>query len=409
MKMSDLALFGGDPIRKTPFYSWPRVVDGQQEKLIDTLVNDSWGIGSESIKELEEKFAVFHEAKSCIAINTGTNALWVALKAAGISSGDEVIIPPYTFIATVTAVLMANATPVFVDIDPNTFNMDPNLIESVITDRTKAIIPVHIGGNPANMESIIDIADKRKLIIIEDAAQAHGAEWDGKKVGALHKGGIFSFQSSKNMSAGEGGAIISNDEDFLDACFAYYNCGRQRDGDWYEHHIIGGNHRMSSMTASLLIPQFQTIENDMRVRDKNRKKLDQALSDMGLEITHRYKKVTRESNHLYLLRYKAENYKDIPREKFFNAMRAEGIYTYAGYNPLFREDVFQGKGNDFPWIKNINYSNISCPVTEQIADYQSVWLTQNHLLGDESDIQDIINAFEKVTMALKNHPEKFNN
>ena len=409
MKMSDLALFGGDPIRKTPFYSWPRVVDGQQEKLIDTLVNDSWGIGSESIKELEEKVAVVHEAKSCIAINTGTNALWVALKAAGISSGDEVIIPPYTFIATVTAVLMANATPVFVDIDPNTFNMDPNLIESAITDRTKAIIPVHIGGNPANMESIIDIADKRKLIIIEDAAQAHGAEWDGKKVGALHKGGIFSFQSSKNMSAGEGGAIISNDEDFLDACFAYYNCGRQRDGDWYEHHIIGGNHRMSSMTASLLIPQFQTIENDMRVRDKNRKKLDQALSDMGLEITHRYKKVTRESNHLYLLRYKAENYKDIPREKFFNAMRAEGIYTYAGYNPLFREDVFQGKGNDFPWIKNINYSNISCPVTEQIADYQSVWLTQNHLLGDESDIQDIINAFEKVTMALKNHPEKFDN
>ena len=409
MKMSDLALFGGDPIRKTPFYSWPRVVDGQQEKLIDTLVNDSWGIGSESIKELEEKFAVFHEAKSCIAINTGTNALWVALKAAGISSGDEVIIPPYTFIATVTAVLMANATPVFVDIDPNTFNMDPNLIESAITDRTKAIIPVHIGGNPANMESIIDIADKRKLIIIEDAAQAHGAEWDGKKVGALHKGGIFSFQSSKNMSAGEGGAIISNDEDFLDACFAYYNCGRQRDGDWYEHHIIGGNHRMSSMAASLLIPQFQTIENDMRIRDKNRQKLDQALSDMGLEITHRYKKVTRESNHLYLLRYKAENYKDIPREKFFNAMRAEGIYTYAGYNPLFREDVFQGKGNDFPWIKNINYSNISCPVTEQIADYQSVWLTQNHLLGDESDIQDIINAFEKVTMALKNHPEKFDN
>jgi len=409
MKMSDLALFGGDPIRKTPFYSWPRVVDGQQEKLIDTLLNDSWGIGSESIKELEEKFAVFHEAKSCIAINTGTNALWVALKAAGVSFGDEVIIPPYTFIATVSAVLMANATPAFVDIDPNTFNMDPNLIESAITDRTKAIIPVHIGGNPANMESIIDIAEKRKLIIIEDAAQAHGAEWDGKKVGALHKGGIFSFQKSKNMSAGEGGAIISNDEDFLDACFAYYNCGRHRDGDWYEHHIIGGNHRMSSMAASLLIPQFQTIENDMRIRDKNRKKLDQALSDMGLEITHRYKKVTRESNHLYLLRYKAENYKDIPREKFFNAMRAEGIYTYAGYNPLFREDVFQGKGNDFPWIKNINYSNISCPVTEQIADYQSVWLTQNHLLGDESDIQDIINAFEKVTMALKNHPEKFDN
>jgi len=409
MKMNDLALFGGDPVRKTPFFTWPRVVDGQQEKLINTLVNDSWGIGSESIRELEDTFALFHEAKSCIAINTGTNALWVALKAAGVSSGDEVIIPAYTFIATATAVLMANATPVFVDIEPNTFNMDPNLIESAITDRTKVIIPVHIGGNPADMESIIDLAMKHKLIIIEDAAQAHGAEWDGKKVGALHKGGIFSFQSSKNMSAGEGGAIVSNDEDFMDTCFAYYNCGRHRDGDWYEHRIIGGNHRMSAMAASLLIPQFETIENDMRIRDKNRQKLDQALSDMDLEITHRYKKVTRESNHLYLLRYKAENFNDISREKFFDAMRAEGVYTYAGYNPLYREDIFKGQGDDFPWLKNVNYSNISCPVTEQIADYQSVWLTQNHLLGDESDIQDIINAFEKVTMALKNYPEKFDN
>ena len=409
MKMNDLALFGGDPVRKTPFFTWPRVVDGQQEKLINTLVNDSWGIGSESIRELEDKFALFHEANSCIAVNTGTNALWVALKAAGVSSGDEVIIPAYTFIATATAVLMANATPVFVDIEPNTFNIDPNLIESAITDRTKVIIPVHIGGNPADMESIIDLAMKHKLIIIEDAAQAHGAEWDGKKVGALHKGGIFSFQSSKNMSAGEGGAIVSNDEDFMDTCFAYYNCGRHRDGDWYEHRIIGGNHRMSAMAASLLIPQFETIENDMRIRDKNRQKLDQALSDMDLEITHRYKKVTRESNHLYLLRYKAENFNDISREKFFDAMRAEGVYTYAGYNPLYREDVFKGQGDDFPWLKNVNYSNISCPVTEQIADYQSVWLTQNHLLGDESDIQDIINAFEKVTMALKNYPEKFDN
>ena len=409
MKMNDLALFGGDPVRKTPFFTWPRVVDGQQEKLINTLVNDSWGIGSESIRELEDTFALFHEAKSCIAVNTGTNALWVALKAAGVSSGDEVIIPAYTFIATGAAVLMANATPVFVDIEPNTFNMDPNLIESAITDRTKVIIPVHIGGNPADMESIIDLAMKHKLIIIEDAAQAHGAEWDGKKVGALHKGGIFSFQSSKNMSAGEGGAIVSNDEDFMDTCFAYYNCGRHRDGDWYEHRIMGGNHRMSAMAASLLIPQFETIENDMRIRDKNRQKLDQALSDMDLEITHRYKKVTRESNHLYLLRYKAENFNDISREKFFDAMRAEGVYTYAGYNPLYREDVFKGQGDDFPWLKNVNYSNISCPVTEQIADYQSVWLTQNHLLGDESDIQDIINAFEKVTMALKNYPEKFDN
>ena len=163
MKINELALFGGDPVRKTPFIPWPRVVDGQKEKLIDTLMNDSWGIGSESIQQLEEKFALFHDAKNCIVMDTGTNALWVALKAAGISSGDEVIVPPYTFIATVTAVLMANATPVFVDIDANTFNINPNLIESAITERTKAIVPVHIGGNPADMNSIISIAEKHNV------------------------------------------------------------------------------------------------------------------------------------------------------------------------------------------------------------------------------------------------------
>ena len=257
--MSDLAIFGGKPVRKDPFSSWPRVINGQKEKLMNTLTNDLWGIGSEVIKELEEKFAKFHDAKNCIAINNGTNALWVALKAAGVTYQDEVIIPPYTFIATATAVLMSNATPVFVDIDPDTFNMDPNLIESAITDRTKAIVPVHIGGNPADMERIIDIGNKYDLAVIEDAAQAHGAEWDGKKVGALHTGGIFSFQSSKNMSAGEGGVVISNDDKFMDACFAYYNCGRHRGGDWYEHHIVGGNHRMSAMAASLLIPQFLSL------------------------------------------------------------------------------------------------------------------------------------------------------
>lgn len=409
MKKSDLALFGGEPVRSKPFYTWPRMVEGQKEKLIYTLTNDTWGIGSESIKEFEEKFSIFHEAKNCIAINTGTNALWVSLKAAGVSYGDEVILPPYSFIATASAVLMANAVPIFVDIDPKTLNINSQLIESAITERTKAIIPVHIGGSPADMESIINLANKYGLGVIEDAAQAHGAEWNGKKVGALHKGGIFSFQTSKNMSAGEGGAIISNDEDFMDACFAYYNCGRQRGGDWYEHHIIGANHRMSAMAASLIIPQFQTIENDMNIRDKNRQKIDKALSDMNLEIMHRYKKVTRESNHLYLVRYMEEKFNGIPREKFFEAMRAEGVYTYAGYKPLYREDVFQGKGNDFPWLKNIDYSYISCPETELIADYQSVWLTQNHLLGDESDIQDIINAFEKVLTALKKNPEIFDN
>ena len=406
--MSELAIFGGKPVRKEPFPLWPRVTAGQKEQLLNTLESDSLGIGSDSIKAFEDQFAEFHDAKYCIATSSGTNALWVALKAGGVSAGDEVIIPPYTFIATASAVLMANAVPVFVDIDPDTFNIDPILIEKAITDRTKAIMPVHIAGNPADMDRIIDIAKKHNITVIEDAAQAHGAEWGGVKVGALAAGGIFSFQSSKNMNSGEGGAIISNDDSFMDACFAYYNCGRQRGGEWYDHQIMGGNHRINAMAASLLLPQLQSVEDDMAVRDINRKKLDLALGSEGLVTIGSYDKATRVANHLYLLRYKADYFNDVPREKFFEAMRAEGVYTYAGYKPLYREKVFNGKDDDFPWLNDIDYAATSCAVTELIADYQSVWLTQNHLLGNDRDTQDIIDAFQKVTTALKQTPELFN-
>ena len=405
--MSELALFGGKPVRKKPFPVWPRVTAGQKEQLLNTLESDSLGIGSDAIKAFEDQFAEFHDAKYCIATSSGTNALWVALKAGGVSAGDEVIIPPYTFIATASAVLMANAVPVFVDIDPETFNIDPVLIEKAITERTKVIMPVHIAGNPADMDRINDIAKKYNITVIEDAAQAHGAEWDGVKVGALAAGGIFSFQSSKNMNSGEGGAIISNDDTFMNSCFAYYNCGRQRGREWYEHQIVGGNHRINAMAASLLLPQLQSVEDDMVIRDKNRKKLDRALNSEGLVTIGSYEKATRVANHLYLLKYKADYFNDVPREKFFDAMRAEGVNTYAGYNPLYREKVFDNQDDDFPWLKDIDYAGISCAETELIADYQSVWLTQNHLLGNDRDTQDIINAFEKVTTALKQMPELF--
>ena len=405
--MSELALFGGKPVRKKPFPVWPRITAGQKEQLLNTLESDSLGIGSDAIKAFEDQFAEFQDAKYCIATSSGTNALWVALKAGGVSAGDEVIIPPYTFIATASAVLMANAVPVFVDIDPETFNIDPVLIEKAITERTKVIMPVHIAGNPADMDRINDIAKKYNITVIEDAAQAHGAEWDGVKVGALASGGIFSFQSSKNMNSGEGGAIISNDDTFMNSCFAYYNCGRQRGREWYEHQIVGGNHRINAMAASLLLPQLQSVEDDMVIRDKNRKKLDRALNSEGLVTIGSYEKATRVANHLYLLKYKADYFNDVPREKFFDAMRAEGVNTYAGYKPLYREKVFDNQDDDFPWLKDIDYAGISCAETELIADYQSVWLTQNHLLGNDRDTQDIINAFEKVTTALKQMPELF--
>ncbi len=406
--MSKLALFGGQPVRRDPFPVWPRTTSELNESVLNVLNNENWGVGSDVITLFEEKFADYHDAHYCISTSSGTTALWVALKAAGVKAGDEVIIPAYTFIATASAVLMANAVPVFVDIDPDTFNMDPDTLGSAISGKSKVIMPVHIAGNPVDLSRVVDFAEKHGLKIIEDAAQAHGAEWNGKKVGALGLGGIFSFQTSKNMTAGEGGAIISNNESFKEACFSYHNCGRVRDGEWYEHQHLGGNFRLNALAASMLLPQLETIDDDMTLRDRNKKILDDGLSTIhGIELLGSYKEATRSANHLYIVKYKKEAFNGIHRDQFFKAMRAEGVYTYAGYTPLYREKLFVTDPDEYPWLNNQDYRSLSLPVTEQMCDEEAVWLKQNHLLGNENDINDIVNAFEKVTDALRKTPEIF--
>ncbi len=408
--MSKLAIFGGEAVRTKPFPKWPNFSDELRAQLISTMEKDSWGVGSNIIKQFEEKYADFHDAKYGLSTSSGTTALWVCLKAAGVKAGDEVIIPPYTFIATGSSILMANAIPVFVDVDPGTYNLDPTKLEAAITKKTKVIMPVHIAGNPCDMDAILSIAKKHNIAVIEDAAQAHGAEWDGKKVGSLGLGGIFSFQTSKNLTAGEGGAIVSNDKKFMDACFSYANCGRVRGGEWYEHQHLGGNFRLNSMAASLLSVQLDTIGQDMDLRDKNRNMLDEAISQIdGLTITKMYPKTTRSANHLYLLRYNKEKFNRIPREKFFKAMQAEGVYTYGGYSPLYREKLFAVDSAEYPWLEGINYKDMNFPITEKLCTEEAVWLKQHHLLGSAEDSQDIIIAFEKVTTAMKTEPELFSN
>jgi len=406
--MSELALFGGSPIRTKPFPSWPRISNAIREKVLATLDNEEWGIGSKTISEFNESFAKLHDANHCISLHSGTSALWVSLKAAGVKAGDEVIIPAYTFIATATAVLMTNAIPVFCDIDLKTGNMDPSDIESKITDKTKVVIPVHIAGSPVDLNSILSLAEKHNLAVIEDAAQGHGATYQNKKVGAIGLGGIFSFQSSKNMSAGEGGAIITNDEDFADACFSYHNCGRVKNGAWYEHHRLGSNLRMSAVNAAMLIPQIDTLESEMDLRDKNRETLDRTISEIkGLTPMEMSKGATRSANHIYMCRYTEDLFSGIPRETFFKAMQAEGVYTYKGYNPLYREPLFITNNEEYPWLKGRDYSSLHLEKTEIFCEKEAVWLKQNHLLGDEDDTQDIINAVEKVTIAMKNDPKQF--
>ncbi len=395
--MPHLAINGGTPTRTKPFPKWPFLRHEQLTALQAAWESGVWGVRSPHVAEFEKRFAEFQHAKHALASANGTVGLWVALKACGVKAGDEVIIPPYTFIATASAVLMANAVPVFVDIDPNTYNIDATQIEDAITARTAALMPVHIAGQPADLDAILAIAAKHNLPVIEDAAQAHGSEWRGRRVGAIGTAGVFSFQSSKNMCAGEGGAIVTDAKEIFARCFSYHNCGRTLEGAWYEHRVLGSNHRMTAWSAAILNAQFATIEGDMQLRDRNAGYLDQRLCEIpGIRPLIVHPGVTRHSRHLYIMRYEAEAFDGLPREKFLEALQAEGIPAYKGYSPLYREKMFALDPREYPWIEGRNYHELALPVCEHACDAEAVWLAQSVLLGTESDMEDIVHAIAKI-------------
>lgn len=395
--MPHLALLGGTPTRTKPFPKWPLLRPEHAAALHQAWECGAWGIRSPHVAEFEKRFAEFQQAKYALAMCNGTASLWVALKACGVKAGDEVIIPPYTFIATASSVLMANAVPVFVDIDPDTYNLDPQLVEAAITPRTRALMPVHIAGQPADLDALTAIAARHGLQVIEDAAQAHGAEWKGRRVGALGEVGSFSFQSSKNMTAGEGGALVSDSKELMDLCFSYYNCGRVRDGAWYEHRVLGSNMRMTAWSAAVLLAQFATIEQDMRVRDRNALYLDRRLCEIpGIRPLLVHPHVTRHARHLYIFRYDAEAFNHLPREKFLQALQAEGIPAYKGYAPLYREPLFALDPREYPWIADRDYAGLHLPVCEHACNEEAVWLAQSVLLGTETDMEDIVRAVAKI-------------
>ncbi|MBN1153396.1 DegT/DnrJ/EryC1/StrS family aminotransferase [candidate division KSB1 bacterium] len=400
--MSKLAILGGEPVRTRPFPTWPVHDQDELNGLIDVLKSNEWGsTKGQRVKQFEQHYAEYHDAKYGICVNSGTTALYLALKAAGIGCGDEVLLPGYTFIATATSIIDTGAVPVFVDIDPDTYNIDPAQIEEKITDKTRAIMPVHFAGRPADMTALLAIADKYDLKIIEDAAQAWGSEWNGRKVGAIGTAGCFSFQSSKNITAGEGGIILSNDEETAQFARSYSNCGRLANGVWYEHYYLGGNYRMTEFQAALLQAQFNRYPQLKAIRDKNALLLDAHLSRIeGVKTMKNDPRVTSNSRHIYIWRYQKEAFNNVPKDKFINAMRKEGMYISPGYSipltvqPVLKNLAFgpRGKRVDI----GIDYASVSLPETEKACYDEAIWFTQNVLLGTEEDMLDIVKAIVKI-------------
>ncbi|HNT33446.1 MAG TPA: DegT/DnrJ/EryC1/StrS family aminotransferase [bacterium] len=403
--MGKLAVNGGTPVRTKPFPSWPVFGDKEEKALVEVLRSGSWGLPGIKAREFEQKFSAFQHAEFGVACCNGTIAIEIALLALGVGAGHEVIVPPYTFMATATAVVTVNAIPVFVDIDPDTCNISPEAIEKAITPHTKAIIVVHVAGCPCDMDAILAIANKHGLKVIEDSAHAHGAEWKGKRVGALGDMGTFSFQSSKNLTSGEGGIIVTNNPELADLAESIHNCGRAKGKGWYEHFQIGANYRLSEFQAAILLCGLERLPEKMAIRERNGALLDKGLAQIpGVAPQKRDPRVTSHGHHLYMARFPQQDREGIPLARIIQALNAEGFPCSTGYNPLYKLALYSeahfgphGCPISCPFHKGTkpDYSKIMLPEAEKAAD-EIVWSHHPVLLGSAEDTQDIVDAVAKV-------------
>lgn len=400
--MAKLAARGGTPVRARPFPKWPIFDAREREVVMGVLESGLWGMGGSCKKEFEERFAANQHAKFGVAVTSGTTALEVSLRALDIGCGDEVIVPPYTFMATVTAIFYVNAVPIFADIDPETYTIDPESVESVISERTRAILPVHIGGRPADMDALTTIVERHDLSMVEDACQAWGSEWKGRRVGAIGDMGAFSFQSSKNITSGEGGIAVTNDENLYVRAWSLHNCGRLPQGAWYEHHLPGANYRMTEFQAAILLAQLERLDEQTKKRMENARYLRSKLSKIdGITPLRQDERITRHAYHLYIFKFNPEGFGGISKATFAKALQAEGVPTGIGYSrPVYREpylEYFKKCPLSCPhYGKPVDYSKLNLPVTEKVCSSEGAWFPQNVLLGSKEDMEDIVAALEKV-------------
>jgi dTDP-4-amino-4,6-dideoxygalactose transaminase len=393
-----LAIDGGTPVRTTPIGRWPEFGRPEEDLLLQALRSGVWGsIDGTFVKDLEREFAAVHDARFGVSTVNATMGLSVAMKAVGIGPGDEVLVPPYTFIATASAALMLGAVPVFVDIDPETLLIDPARIDELVTPRTKAIVPVHHGGSPADMDGVMDAARRHDLRVIEDAAQAHGAAWRGRPVGAIGDVGVFSFQSSKPVNAGEGGMMLTNDSELDELLWSYRNVGRRRGGAWYEHVRLGWNLRMTEFQAAVLIAQLRRMPEQQAKRTRAAAELDALMGQIpGVAQVKVPDGVTAHSWYTYHWRWLGEADGGLPKAEFARALEAEGIPVFAGYVPLNKNqaviDEIRRLGGREP---------DPCPNAERAAADEVMVFSLPILMGTSADLADVATAVDKVARARR--------
>jgi len=402
------AILGGPPTRSkgAGWTQWP-IIGSNDATLLNQVLNSGlWNrLNGPVTPKFEAAWAERLGARHCLASANGTSALIISLAALDIGPGDEVIVPPYTFAATVNAVLLHHALPVFSDTDVETFQMDVASAGKLITDRTAALMPVHLGGSVADMDAVLALAKDKKLRVIEDACQSPLAQWRGKHVSTLGDMGCFSFQASKNLNSGEGGAVLTNDKDLYEEARSFHNNGRARPGSGISGYgRNGANLRLTEFQSAILLAQMDRLEKQSQTRESNAAYLTEQLKAIpGITPAKMYDGCTRNAYHLYMFRYDATAFEGLPRAQFLKALTAEGIPASTGYSPLNKEHFLQvvrtnkgflriyGEKHLNDWYEN----NADRPANDRLCG-DAVWFTQNMLLGPRSDMDQIAEAIRKI-------------
>lgn len=381
---------------------WPVWDETEETALLNVLNSGTWGrtSGGPRCAEFEAAFSQRLQAKYCVATSSGTTALLTALGALDIGPGDEVMLPPYTFVATFNVITTNYALPVFVDSDPHTFQIDPTKIVAAISPASKLLLPVHIGGYSADMGAINSLAKQHSLQVIEDACQAPLAEWQGIPVGTHGIGGCFSFQSSKNLNCGEGGAVTTNDEDFFNKCFNFHTPGGGKPAASTGR---GSNYRLTEFQAALLVAQFSRFQQQSDERNSNATYLTQLLSEIpGIAPAKLATGCTRSAYHLYMLRYDKQRFANLSRAKFLAELSRLGVGAGSGYSTLNTTAHVRALATNPHYIRIYGQDRMTrwleqsqCPVNDQLCQ-DAVWFSQHALLGDRSKMDRIADAIRDI-------------
>jgi dTDP-4-amino-4,6-dideoxygalactose transaminase len=401
--MAELAICGGAPVRPQGYPKWPVHDEREVQAVAAAVRSGRWGGFPEPgplAAEFAARFATYQGAAHGVAMANGTVTMEVALEALGIGWGDEVIVPALTFSATPYAAMAAGALPVFCDVDPGTLTIDPDQVEAAVTPRTRAVMPVHLGHQMADMDRIMEVARRHSLAVVEDCAHAHGQRWRGRGAGSIGEFGSFSHQSYKLLTAGEGGSLLSGDERLARRAHSLIDCGRPKDAEEKEY-TFGANYRLSELQAALLLVALERFGGQQAERAALAARFQELAAGIpGVRLLPPDERITRWSFYRYVLLVEPEAFAGATNDLVCDALEAEGVGAWVGYPPMSRYDLFQPSLSRLPvaveHAERLDPASMSFPVAERLALRQTVYLDENVFRAGPQGVEDAVEALAKV-------------